>query len=149
MAIRAFITNWSLVNGSVTNPILDHLDTQPDMGITLSMIYPDANADGLPDKPLVLVMAESDRVGGGVLESLKNLAGVTLIPGARHDKHIATLPPSAKADIDGLASAFKIPASVVTGSTTMSDLIGGIEKYICPNSNGVAHYLATRPAEFG
>ena len=149
MSIRAFLTTWQLIGSDIHNPIIDHIDSQPDLGIIASMIYPDADANGLPDKPLVLILVESQQVPGAVLEQLRNLAGVTLIPSARPDKPIATLPPSAKSDLDGLAAAHGIPQSAINNAATLGEALTNIEKYIAPNSNGVARYLAARPAEFG
>ncbi len=149
MAIRAFLSTWSLVDDEIHNPIVDHIDTQPDMGITCSMIYPDADVNGLPDKPMVLILVESQQVHGPVLEQLKNLDGVTLIPGQRPDKKMNSLPPSVANDIDGVVSSFGIPRSVVTGATAYSDFLGGIAKYVSPNSTGLSQYIQRRPLEFG
>lgn len=149
MAIRAFITTWTLIDGQIHNPIVDHIDTQPDMGIICSMVYGDADANGLPDKAEVLVLVESNQVSGHVLEKLGNIQGVTLIPGQRPEKAIKGMPPSVRADIDGLVSAHKIPQSVVTGATSFGDMLRAMEKYISPNANGVTTYIAKRPTEFG
>lgn len=149
MAIRAFITTWSLIDSEIHNPIVDHIDTQPDMGIICSMIYPDADSNGLPDKPMVLILVESQQVDGHALEQLKNLNGVTLVPGIRPDKRMASIPPSVSSDIDGLVNAFGIPKSVVTGANNYSDFLGGISKYISPNNSGLASYIQKRPLEFG
>lgn len=149
MPIRAFISSWQLVDGEIHNPILDHVDTQADMGITLSMIYPDADANGLPDKPVVLVLAESHQVPGPVLEQLGNLDGVDLVPPQRPNKRINTLPAAARADLEALVSRHKIPQAVVTGATTIGDALAAIEKHLAPSSNGVARYLVQRAAEFG
>lgn len=149
MAIRAFLTTWSLVGNEIHNPIIDHVDTQPNMGIILSMTYPDADANGIPDKPVVLVLVESNQVAGPVLEQLKNVDGVTLIPGQRPDKRMSTIAPSVRNDIDGLVALHKLPQSVVTGATTYGDFLGSISRYVSPNAVGVQRYIALRPAEFG
>ena len=148
MAIRAFLTTWTLVDGEIHTPIVDHIDTQPDMGIIVSLIT-DNGADGLPDGPLILALVESNRVAGAALEVLGNLEGVDLIPPQRPDKKISSLPASARANLDDLVARNKIPASAVTGSDTLGDVLRAIEAHIFPASNGVARYLAARPAEFG
>ncbi len=149
MAIRAFLTNWTLVNGVITNPIVEHLDTQPDMGIIPSMIYGDADGNGLPDKPVAMVIVESGQVEGHMLETLKNVEGVTLIPGQRPDKTMAKLPPSVAGDIDGLASQFGIPRSVITGATTYDQFLIGLAKHINQNTTALDRYISKRPLEFG
>lgn len=149
MAIRAFLTTWSLIDGVIHNPIVDHIDTQPDMGIIPSMIYGDADSNGLPDKPTVMVVVESTQVDGHMLETLKNVEGVTLIPGMRPDKTMSKIPPSVAGDIDGLAAQFGIPHSVVTGATTYAQFLAGVAKQINQNTTALDAYIAKRPLEFG
>lgn len=82
MAIRAFIAPWTLVGNEVHNPIVDHVDTLPNMGIVCSMIYPDADENGVPDGATVLVAVQSDQITGAEIEQMMaSLDGVTLIPG--------------------------------------------------------------------
>lgn len=149
MAIRAFLTTWTLVDGEIHNPIVDHIDTQPNMGLICSMIYGDADGNGLPDKPTVMVIVESTQIAGQAIEVLKNVEGVTLIPGQRPDKHMASLPPSVASDIDGLAAQYGIPRSVVTGATTYAQFLAGVAKQINQNATALDAYIAKRPLEFG
>lgn len=155
MAIRAFLSTWRFVpdpingGGELRNPIEDHLETQAGINVVVSYFYPDRNADGLPDKDVILVLVESPTMSGKDLEALQNVAGVTLIPAYRGNKPLSELPKPAVDAITSMMTTHKIPASTINSSATMQDVISKIAGYVSPGHAGVARYFEQRMAEFG
>jgi len=143
--IRAFITTWSGVKGgTVSNPIIDYVDTLPNMGIICSMHYPDTDADGLPDKPRVLVIVE----GPPAIENLNNLAGVKMLPAYRFSKPISEIPQNV---IDTVKSAIVnegIPLSALSGIVVYGDFLKKIARYFNASHAGFGRYETVNDLDF-
>jgi len=60
VAIRVFLTTWSVIDNTVINPVTTKVETLPPLAIVCSMVYPDAGANGLPDGPRALVIVDCD-----------------------------------------------------------------------------------------
>ena len=130
--IRAFITTWSIVDNHVVNPIVDYVDTlslaEP---ITCNMYYPDADANGIPDKPYVLVIVKGP-VG---IEQLKNLAGVKMIPAYGFNTPVSEIPSAVKTAIKDEMVSKGVPLSAFADVVVYGDFLKRLAKYFSVGFN--------------
>lgn len=147
--IRAFICKWSLVdnNTRVMHPILAWFEaneaTAP--AATLSMHYPDADQDGVPDKPYVLVLVE----GPPEIEQLDNLAQTWMLPPWRFSKPVSELTTVQRGAILTKIDNAGIPRSHFAGVETYGDFLKKVAKYFCVSHSGFGgHYEVNKDADF-
>jgi|GEM_PF-3697158 len=149
--IRAFISTWQLVGDQVTNPIVDYVDTLPPAQtvaerIICSMHYPDADANGLPDKNRVLVIVE----GPITIEGLAQLPGVKMLPAYRFRKPIGEIPAAVRHAIKTQLQAEGIPLSALSGIRVYGDFLRAVARYFNTSHSGFGRHIEiNREAEFG
>jgi len=152
--IRAFITSWSQSGIDITNPIRDYILAQAAAGtplpVTASMFYPDADLNGIPDKPQVLVLVEGPATfGGHSLEDFQNLSGVVLIPPYTFGTLISSIPTTTVNNIKTYITNQGIPLSALSGVVTWGDVLKKVASYFSVNFQGFGNYETTKAADFG
>lgn len=121
---RIFLSTWSLVGNEIHNPVVDYVDTLPNMGITCMMFYPDADQNGLPDKAFVIVVMRSTTHDISALASdLNNVTGVKLIPPKKLSTTLASLTTAQRKYVRDLLESYGIPLSAVDAATTVAELL--------------------------
>ena len=124
------------------------VETLPPLGIICSMVYPDADADGLPDGPNMLVIVESQQATGAQLAQLNDLPGVRMIPAHRINDSVDTLTGAQKTRIKDRLLEFDVPLTTIQSFVTVGDIFREVEKHINPNAGGLFKYVLDRASEF-
>lgn len=131
------------------HPILqwfeDNEATAPEA--VLSMHYPDAKADGTPDKPFVLVIVESQSPN---VEQLDNLADTWMLPPWRFSKPVSELSAAQRGAILTKIDNAGIPRSHFAGVQTYGDFLKLVAKYFSMSHGGFGrHYETGKDEDFG
>jgi len=145
MAIRAFISTWSLAGDRIENPIVDYVDTLPNQGIVCNMYYPDADGNGIPDKDRVLIIVRGPKV---TIETIKDLTGVKMLPAYRFDKPISEIPQNVKNAIKTAITNEGIPLSALSGLVVYGDFMKKVARYFSVNHKGFGHYETELAGDF-
>lgn len=151
--IRAFITTWTLSGNEITNPIRDYILTQATAGtplpVTANMFYPDADLNGFPDKPQVLVLVEGPATfGTHTLDDFKNLTGVVEIPPYSFDMLIADIPTTTVNQIKTYLTNQGIPLSALSGVVIWGDFLKKVAKYFSIGFQSFGIYETLKSADF-
>ena len=149
MAIRAFITTWSLNGNRVENPIVNYVDTLPAQGITCSMYYPDADQNGLPDKNFLIVLMRSDQLTGAELETIGAAAGALVIDAQTYNKQLSSLNNGQQNKYKNLITNQGAPISIWDNSVTFGDLLVNYIKYLNPSFQGFGDHYTTNIGDWG
>lgn len=139
--IRAFICTWSsepLPGGfrQIHNPIVDHVVANNISGVTCSMHYADADANGLPDKPRVLVMVE----GPAVIETFANLAGVRMLPNVSFNTPADSIPQAIIDEVVAGLVAEGVPSNALNVPVKYGDILRDVARYLSPSHAGFGLY---------
>lgn len=140
--IRAFICGWEFIpeRMCVTNPFVE-------LGVPCSMIYPDADADGLPDGPHVLVFVKADGVD---TDALNALDGVYMFPPHPFDMPMSEVSQAVKDEVLGLCVANNwMPAEPLFTAQTYGDCLKLLAAHFQSGFVGFGVYEVERAAEFG
>lgn len=146
---RAFVCTWSgSAGGRITHPILEWLENpsnDPPFEVVCSMHYPDADVNGVPDKPEVLVLVWQptgavDSLGRNI-EFLDTLAGVYMIPAYRLSKPVSEIPQPVKNDILNKLQAKGIPKSTFNDVVVYRDFLKKIAKYFKVGHIGFGNHI--------
>lgn len=148
MAIRAFLTTWSTIKRGgliyVINSLSEYVDTLPPPSIECVQYYADRDADGMPDKSYVLVLARSTPES---LARLDGLANVVQLPARRADKRIDEIPAQQKTAFIAATRARGIPDDVVIGAATVGDVIARIARHLSANNKRADAYYSANSAD--
>lgn len=136
MPVRLFMTNWSVIDGSVVNPIGLYIDQQESSGGNLPQFdfvqnyYPTAAANGRPDKVQCLVMVK----GSIGVEAFGTLNNVYMIPPERYAEPMSNRVLNA---FRRVSDAFGIPPNLIDDAATNGEAIDRVIRYLEPASNGL------------
>ncbi len=145
--IRAFVTGWQLVGNQVLNPIVEQGESVVSGPFACSMVYPDADANGLPDGPHVLIFVESD---SPTIEDLDTLDGVYMFPPHAFDTPLADVPQSTKDEVLGLcASEGWMPTAPLFTAQTYGDCLKLLASHFQAGFTSFGRYEVEKAAEFG
>lgn len=135
----------------MTNPIQSWIESNntPDsplgLNVILSMHYPDADADGLPDKPRVLVLAwqptGATTTNGQNIEDLSALSGVYMLPAYRFQKPISEIPQAVKDEVKTRLQNNGIPLSALSGIEVYGDFLRKVAKYFSVSHQGFGRHV--------
>jgi len=133
MPARLFLSTWTgAAGGEVKNPIVDYVGTLPNDGY-VAMFYGDADGNGLPDFPLVLVLVYSKNYTGAQIETIaSNVAGVHLVPPLRWTYPLSDIPLAKLQAARTYLNNNGIDTSALTLSNTYGDLVKLIVQAIAP-----------------
>lgn len=151
MAIRAFITTWSLDTGAVTNPITAFIDARGETRQLELLTYaPSTTIDGVPDKNRLLVILRSTEIQASELEQLGALSGVRLVPPFPFSTPIADIPAAIRLGIRNAILAEGIPLEALANINTWGDFLRRVAKYFNVSFNNFGRSLEIDLAdEFG
>lgn len=134
--IRIFLSTWSLDGNTIRNPVVDYVDSQPNLGITCMMYYPDADQDGLPDKSFVIVVMRSVTHDiSGIANDLNSQPGVKLIPPGKLSTPLSSLTNPQRKYVRDLLTSYGIPLSAVDAATTVGELLRMVVRYASSGHN--------------
>lgn len=138
--IRAFICKWSLTGNRVIHPILEWFEANEGTAppAVLSMHYPDADVDGKPDGPYVLVLVQSPSPN---VEQLGNLAQTWMLPAWRFSKPVSELTAAQREAILSKIDNAGIPRSYFAGVQTYGQFLKKIAQYFIPNFTGFGDHI--------
>lgn len=142
--IRAFITTWStvVIDGvtHVKNPITlwaEANEASVPAGTKISMLYPDADANGFPDKAWVLVIAEST----GDIEIFNSIAGVFMVLPSSYSTSLIGLSKPQQNSLKKSLTDAGLPVSIYDNAVTYGDLLEGIASYLIPGFQGFGVHI--------
>lgn len=147
MFVRLFLTNWLLINSSITTPIAQHIEYQEENGLSLPYFefvqnyYPSATAQGTPNKTLVLVMIRGD-IG---IEDFDNIQNVYMIPPEMYSQPVTN---PIKNRFRQISDAFGIPSNLIDDAATNGEAIDRVMRYLEPASSGLGQFGIEHDAEF-
>jgi hypothetical protein len=130
--IRVFISTWSLTGVGITNPVVDYVDEQPNIGIGCSMYYPKRTVEGSFDKSFVVVVMRSVQDISSIATDIGNIQGVKLIPPRKLSTQLSSLSAAQRNAVRNLLGAYSIPVSLFDGSTTIGELLRSIVEHANP-----------------
>ena len=147
--IRAFITTWTDSGGEVNHPIKSYCDNPPLNPILFifNESYTDRDANGIPDKPKILVICVADP-GETRLEQLANLPGVVMVPAYSFDKLISDIPQVTQDQIKTYLTNNGIPLSVFAGVTRWGQVLRKVANYFGVTQD-IQQDLRDRISEWG
>lgn len=148
--IRAFICPWELIaaESRITHPIVEQGESVVTGPFVCSMFYPDADADGLPDGPHVLVLVEGDSV---TIEALDSLEGVYMFPPHPFDTPLDQVPQAIKDEVVALCvqENWMPTEPLFTVAQTYGDCLKLMAKHFQSGFVSFGKYEVERAAEFG
>ena len=148
--IRAFITSWIYIpeESRVTHSIAEVYDAVcPNVPATISMFYPDADANGLPDGPHVLIFIESE---SPAIEQLDTLDGVYMFPPHSFNAPMADVSQAVKDEVLTLCSVNNwMPVDPLFTAETYGDCLRLLAKSFQIGFVSFGKYEVERAAEFG
>lgn len=167
MAIRAYITKWwvtdpdgvkigvanrptpaelaSYPSRQIQHPILQWVDNNPAVSVELSMHFPDADADGLPDKDYLLVLVHSP----AEIPALATLPDVWAFSSQRFDREVAGMTEGQRNAGFAVSDQAGVPRNVLAGSRTCGEFLKRIAKYLQPAHQGFGRHIEIdRAGEF-
>lgn len=130
--IRVFLTTWSVQAGVLVHGLTGVIDSVPDQQLVppterfrARLLSPDADADGLPDQPSVMLIINGD----STIEAWAELPGVDMLPPFALNQLIADIPTATVGAVIAALESHGIPYPAVQGSATAGDLLDRIIAY--------------------
>ena len=154
--IRVYISSWELRTdeaggGYVWNPITDAMESLPtlpaetprDQRNSARLLYPDADADGKPDGPTVMIIAR-----GPNAEDYQGLPGVDMLPPFDLSTAISSIPQPTVDSVVAMLADHGIPFPVIEGTATAGELLDRIVGSFSPGARPITQMFAGREADF-
>lgn len=153
MAARIFLCPWTgVAGGTVSNPVHDYVGTTANQGF-VAMYYGDADNNGLPDYPLVLVLVYSSNFTGAQIENnvAANVPAAHLIPPIPWNTVLSSIPTAKLQAAQTYLANNGIDTSSLTLQNTYGDLVKRVVNTIAPlhGHPGLKDWALTNAAEFG
>lgn len=149
--IRAFLTTWSLRISAegmrVVNPVLDYLDANTlSASVRASYHYADADQDGKPDHPFLVVVVDSD--APEMEDVLGALDGVMLSPPHALNKRTQDVPQPDKDRANGALAAAGF-VSRVDNFPDVQSVVYAVMREINPKFQGFGTRYEARAEDWG